>query len=90
MEALRAYLQGLIASEVITDDDRLLLAVAAEIEMKLALKVAVPFHKKALVKFTPAQAFALRIIYNDYYQNPTTQLGNILHQLSNTTNQVYQ
>lgn len=38
--------------------------------------------KQSTISFTPAQAFALRILYTDYINNPTCYLGNKLHILA--------
>ena len=86
-EGIYEIIDTLLHTTVTTDDDKLVFCALAEIHEKLASKI----HKKeGTISFTPAQAFALRILSIDYVSNTTSYTGNKLHQISNEVHHFYQ
>lgn len=89
IQALASLLEVIIGGTISTDDDKLLVAVLAEIKLMLELKI-LKMQDRYKLTFTPAQAIALRIMANDYNIERTSFLGNKLHQLSTIIHQTYQ
>lgn len=65
-----------------TDDDNMLRALFVEIWDKLYRKQG-DVKKEYAISFTPAQAFALRILYTDFINENNSYTGNKLHLISN-------
>ena len=86
LEALDKLIEVLIEQNPQADDDRLLLSVLSEIQARIYAKLYT-VQGEYQMSFTPAQAFALRLLYTDYVNNPTTYLGNKLHMISNEVKQ---
>lgn len=88
-ESLHNCIVTLMMKEVSGDDDKMHMAILAEIKDRLFIKMN-NIQKVYAISFTPAQAFALRILAIDYQMPKTTQLGNKLHQMANEIHQFYQ
>jgi hypothetical protein len=80
-ETLKETIEVILQNKPCNDDDKLLFAALAEIKDRLYTKLG-KFQDEYTVSFTPTQAIALRILYVDYINNPTTYLGNRLHQVA--------
>jgi len=89
IESLYIMIGQLIPTNADTDDDKLLFGVLAEVRGIMSLRMD-NVQKEATISFSAAQAFALRILSNDYVMNKTTQTGNRLHQISNEVHNFYQ
>jgi hypothetical protein len=72
-----------------SDDDKLLYAVLNEIRMEMKGRIAKE-KKEFTVSFTPAQAFAIRILAFDYEIRKTSYLGNAIHKMANEVHKFYQ
>ena len=72
-----------------SDYDTLLMCELAEVRRKLVSKTEF-VQQQYTISFTPAQAFAMRILFKEYIRNPTTYLGNKLHTMSNEILHHYQ
>lgn len=82
VEGLHDLIQVLLAKPVTEDDDKLHYAVLAEIK-QAAEKRLLDVRKEYTISFSPAQAFALRILATDYMTEKTSYMGNQLHLMSN-------
>lgn len=71
------------------DDEKLIMAALAEVKMNMQKKLLVP-QEKYSVKLSAVQAIAMRILYNDYVQDPTSFMGCHLLSISNSVNQKFQ
>ena len=80
-ETLKESIDMILQNSPGDDDDKLLFAALAEVKDRLYLKL-VKFQPEYTISFTPTQALALRILYLDYVNNPTSYLGNRLHQVA--------
>ena len=89
IQSLYNIISMLITTKVEADDDKLLFSVLADIKGIMSDRMD-NVQKEATISFTPAQAFALRILSTDYVMNKTTQTGNRLHQISNEVHNFYQ
>ena len=69
-------------------DDKLLMAALEEVRMKMLKKMLSPQGKYSFT-FSPAQALALALWFDDFITVNTTQVGNFLHQISNQVKQQY-
>lgn len=87
-EGLVQMIEALLDSTPISDDDKLHIAVLAELSIPLK-KMLLTYQEKYTHSFTPAQAFALRILYEGYYNDPKTYMGNLLLGISNKIHQQY-
>lgn len=88
VEGLQAYIAMLLQDTPESDDDKLLLSVLAKIKDRLYQKMVVP-RREYQMTFSPTEALALRILFTDYVQDATTQLGNRLHTIAFEVNQKY-
>ncbi len=71
------------------DDDRLLMAVMAEVKSKLYAKIDY-YKPQHSVSFTPAQALAIRNYYLSFHPNDVSSyIGNGLHRISCMTDQFF-
>jgi hypothetical protein len=70
------------------DDDKIFFSLLREIKDKLYDKQK-NVRNEYSISLTPAQAIALRVMQENYYQNKTTYLGNELHKISREVNQQY-
>lgn len=77
-ETLKQCIETVLENEPADDDDKLLFSALAEIRDRLYSKLG-KYQQEYSISFTPAQAVALRILYVDYINNPTSYLGNQLH-----------
>lgn len=89
IESLHNVIGVLILTKVDADDDKLLFSVLADVRGIMSERLNTE-QKESTISFTPAQAFALRILSTDYVMNKTTQTGNRLHQISNEVHNFYQ
>ena len=89
IQSLHSIIGMLIITKVEADDDKLLFSVLADVKGIMSDRMDT-LQKEATISFTPAQAFALRILSTDYVMNKTTQVGNRLHQISNEVHNFYQ
>lgn len=89
IQSLHSIIGMLIMTKVEADDDKLLFSVLADIKGIMSDRMD-NLQKEASFSFTPAQAFALRILSTDYVMNKTTQTGNRLHQIANEVHNFYQ
>jgi hypothetical protein len=80
-ETLKESIDAILQSSPSDDDDKLLFSALAEVKDRLYLKLG-KFQPAYSISFTPTQALALRILYLDYVNNPTSYLGNGLHQVA--------
>ena len=80
-ETLKECIEAILQDAPGNDDDKLLFAALAEIKDRLYTKLG-KYQDEYTISFTPAQAIALRILYMDYINNPTSYLGNRLHQVA--------
>jgi hypothetical protein len=80
-ETLKQRIETILDNDPANDDDKLHCAVLAEIRDRLYVKL-IKHQTDYTISFTPAQAFALRILYTDYINNPTCYLGNKLQVLA--------
>lgn len=87
-EGLVQMIGDLLNTSPLNDDDKLHIAVLAELQLPLQKKLLI-YQQQYTHSFTPAQAFALRILYNGYYNDPKTYMGNLLHGISNQIHQTY-
>lgn len=87
-ETLKQSIEEVLDNNPVNDDDKLHYAVLAEIKDRLYAKLG-KYQTNYTISFTPAQAFALRILYTDYINNPTSYLGNKLHGLAVEVHQQY-
>ena len=71
----------LTLDNIMDHEDRLHLAILAEVKC-LAEKRLLSIKPEYTISFTPAQAFALSILSNDYFADKRTYLGNKLHQIN--------
>lgn len=81
VESVKQVIEHILRTAPKTDDDRLHFAVLSEIRDRLYSKLG-NYQDDYTISFTPSQAFALRILYTDYFNDPTTYLGNKLHQIA--------
>lgn len=86
LETLQQLIATIVVNKAESDDDKLLAAVLNEISEKIYSKLYTHQNEYQLT-FTPAQAFAIRLLYTDYVQTPTSYIGNKLHQVSNQIHQ---
>ena len=70
------------------DDDKLLFATLDEIRRKLDVKL-LDYNQSYNLTFSPAQAFALRILSTSYVLDYTSYLGNKLLKISNEVHQQF-
>lgn len=91
LDGLLKFLETVIAQSMDwTDEEKLLIAVLDELRLKLK-KNSNDIKDAYTINFSPAQAFAIRLLYSDYYElNNTTYLGNYLHKISNEILKQYQ
>ena len=89
MECLQIIIAKLIASDLQEDDDKMLMCLLAEIKHRIYLKLD-NGQKETTMSFTPAQAFALRILFTDYVMDNSTSTGNKLHRIANQVHKFYQ
>ena len=87
-ETLKQSIETVLINHPANDDDKLHYAVLSEIRDRLYAKLG-KNQTSYIISFTPAQAFALRILYTDYINNPTSYLGNKLHMLAVEVHQQY-
>ncbi len=88
-EALVQLLGDYIEMNYVDADDQLVMAVLAEFKMSLMQRLLQPQNKYGFT-LKPAVAIALRIFYDDFIDDFTTQVGNKLMQISNQVKQQYQ
>ena len=89
LESLHSLIELLLASQVNDDDDKMHFAVLAEIKHRLYQKLD-SVQNEYHASFTPAQAFALRILALNYATDIKTYTGNRLHQIANEVHKQYQ
>jgi hypothetical protein len=82
VECLKQAIDSLLETEPDTDDDKLLFAVLAEIKGRLYDKLKNHFNE-CTMSFKAHEAFALRILFNDYLMDFTTYIGAKLLVMSN-------
>lgn len=70
------------------DYEKMLLAELAEIRLKIEMKLYNVTDKYSF-SFTPAQAFAFRILHSDYLYDRTSYLGNKIMMMSNEIHQQF-
>ena len=87
-EGLVQMISDLLGTTPLSDDDKMLIAVLAEMQLPLQKKLLV-YQQAYTHSFTPAQAFALRILYVNYYNDPKTYMGNLLLGISNKIHQQF-
>jgi len=80
-ETLKQRIDAILDNDPANDDDKLHYAVLTEIRDRLYVKL-IKYQTDYTISFTPAQAFALRILYTDYINDPTCYLGNKLRALA--------
>jgi hypothetical protein len=88
LEALFNSIQILIQTKPNDDDDKLLFATLEEVRHRIYMKldkVQISYR----ISFQPAQAFALRILGNDYFTDRTTQLGNMMKRIAEEVHKHY-
>jgi hypothetical protein len=69
-------------------DDKLLMSVLAEIKLKMQAKLLQP-KKEYPFTWTPTQAIAISIWYDDYIDDFNSQVGNKLHTISSQVKKQY-
>jgi hypothetical protein len=82
VECLKEAIENLLETEPVGDDDKLLFAVLAEIKGRLYDKLGHHFID-CTMSFKAHEAFALRILFNDYLMDFTTYIGSKLLVMSN-------
>ena len=89
LTGLYDLIEKLLLTNAATEDDKMLFCLLEEIRQSLYNKMDAvkPMYT---VKLTPAQSFAIRILYSDYVMTSTTYMGNKLHSMSNEISQHYQ
>jgi hypothetical protein len=70
------------------DDDKLMLAALVELKEKIYVKMKT-VKKDYTLTVSPAQAIAMRVLYTNYINNPTTFMGNKLMLISNEVEKLY-
>ena len=88
MEGINTLIEALLTREYSDDDDKLLMCTLREINIVFQKRL-VDLLKDCTVSFTPAQAFALRILSTDYVHDKTSSIGNRLHQISNDVHKTF-
>jgi hypothetical protein len=89
LEALNSVIETLIVKHPATDDDdKMLHSNLNEVAMKAKQKL-LEYKTEYAFSLSPAQAFALRILYTNYILDCSTYLGNKLHQISNAVHKQY-
>lgn len=88
-EALVPLIGQYIEANYVDADDMLVMAVLGEFRMSIMQRLLQPQTK---YRFTlkPAVSIALRIFYDDFIDDYSTQVGNRLMQISNQVKQQYQ
>ena len=82
LELLKQYIEAIIENtQQANDDDKMHSALLAEISDKIYNKLG-RFQTEYQISFTAAQALALRILYTDYITEPTSYLGNKMHEIA--------
>jgi hypothetical protein len=81
VEALVQLITEYLAYQYIDMDDKLVMAALEEVRMKMLKKMLQPQTQYPFT-FSAVQAIALSIWFDDYINNPTTQVGNKLHTIS--------
>lgn len=82
LECLKETISKVITTPTDNDDDKLLFAVLAEINGRLYDKLGHQFLETQM-SFKAHEAFALRILFNEYLMDFTTYLGAKLLVISN-------
>ena len=82
LEVLKEVIDNIIVTPTDSDDDKLLFSVLKEIRDRLYLKLRHHFVE-CTMSFKAHEAFALRILFNDYLMDFTSYLGAKLFIMSN-------
>lgn len=87
-------LQSMVDDEIVgisplNDEEAVLYAVLRQISEKIYTKLG-NWQKQYSISLTPAEAFAMRIFFNDYINDRSTYMGNQLGKISDEVHQFYQ
>lgn len=89
MEAINTLIDALLQTKNMSDDDKLLMSVLAQVRHKIYVKLDL-VQVECRISLSPAEAFALRLLSTDYVADKTTSVGNRLHQIANEVHRQYQ
>ena len=88
LECLKEAITKVITEPAADDDDKLLFAVLAEINGRIYDKLGNSFLETQM-SFPAHQAFAIRILFNEYLMDFTTYLGAKLLIMSNDIHEYF-
>jgi len=88
VEGLHSLIVGVLKNKPMDDDDKLLFATLDEIRVKLEQRL-IDVRDKYSFSFSCSQAFALRIMANDYVFDYTSYIGNKLRMIADDVHQQF-
>lgn len=88
LEGFIQLVDELLKKRFVDDDDKMLMAALEEIRMRFYNRLGKYQHEYSL-HLTPVQALAIRILYTDYINDPTTFMGSKLFMISNEVEKTY-